>query len=211
MLSQANVEMMLEYLPLSQFKAIYVVDLCASLCKQARLRVQDKGWANVHVIEGDACTFAPPMQATAVTFSYSLSSALPHRHNVPTPLCPVQPWRACSSRHWQWRAACNTRCGFGSELRHDSTLTGWVVGFVRSDPAVPLGGGPGHHIPGPDPGAGGRHRLLRLRQVRPAAAPDVVGAPLLLAVRWPHHRSSCSHATPAGAQLLDVGVHTQLV
>jgi betaine lipid synthase len=77
LLSQANVEMMLEYLPLSHFKAIYVVDLCASLCKQARLRVQAKGWANVHVIEGDACTFAPPMQATAVTFSYSLSSAPP--------------------------------------------------------------------------------------------------------------------------------------
>ena len=86
MLSQANVEMMLEYLPLSQFKAIYVVDLCASLCKQARLRVQAKGWANVHVIEGDACTFAPPMQATAVTFSYSLSSAP-----------PPPPWSCCSA------------------------------------------------------------------------------------------------------------------
>lgn len=33
---QANVEMMLEFLPLSQFKAIYIVDLCASLCKQVR-------------------------------------------------------------------------------------------------------------------------------------------------------------------------------
>jgi len=73
--AQANVEMMLEYLPLAQFKAIYVVDLCASLCKQARLKVAAKGWTNVHVVEGDACTFAPPGQATAVTFSYSLSSA----------------------------------------------------------------------------------------------------------------------------------------
>ncbi len=30
----ANVEMMLDYLPLKQFKAIYVVDLCSSLCAQ---------------------------------------------------------------------------------------------------------------------------------------------------------------------------------
>ncbi len=71
---QANVEMMLEYLPLTQFKAIYVVDLCTSLCKQARLKVTAKGWTNVHVVEGDACTFTPPGQATCVTFSYSLSS-----------------------------------------------------------------------------------------------------------------------------------------
>lgn len=46
------------------------------LCKQARLRVQSKGWTNVHVVEGDACTFEPQQQATAVTFSYSLSSEL---------------------------------------------------------------------------------------------------------------------------------------
>ena len=31
---QANVEMMLDYLPLTAFKAIYVVDLCSSLCAQ---------------------------------------------------------------------------------------------------------------------------------------------------------------------------------
>ena len=74
-ISQANVEMMLDLLPLARFKAIYVVDLCASLCQQARLRVAAQGWTNVHVVEADACTFAPPCQATAVTFSYSLSSA----------------------------------------------------------------------------------------------------------------------------------------
>ena len=33
---QANVEMMLEYMPVEAFKAVYVVDLCASLCEQAR-------------------------------------------------------------------------------------------------------------------------------------------------------------------------------
>lgn len=28
--------MMLEYMPVEAFKAVYVVDLCASLCEQAR-------------------------------------------------------------------------------------------------------------------------------------------------------------------------------
>ena len=45
--TQANVEMMLEYLPLEAFKAIYVVDLCASLCEQARSRMP-AGFANAH-------------------------------------------------------------------------------------------------------------------------------------------------------------------
>ena len=35
-----------------------------------------KGWTNVHVVEGDACTFQPPQTASLVTFSYSLSSTL---------------------------------------------------------------------------------------------------------------------------------------
>ena len=67
--------MMSEYLPLHRFKAIYVVDLCSSLCDVARKKAIDKGWTNVHVIEDDACLFKPPTGlATLVTFSYSLSS-----------------------------------------------------------------------------------------------------------------------------------------
>ncbi len=70
--------MMAQYLPLSSFKTIYVVDLCASLCDQARKKVIDNKWNNVKVVEGDACTFAPTEgKATLVTFSYSLSSAPP--------------------------------------------------------------------------------------------------------------------------------------
>jgi betaine lipid synthase len=74
----ANVELMSHYIDLAQFKHIYIVDLCASLCAQARLKVAENGWTNVTVVEGDACEFAPPGGATAtlVTFSYSLSSAL---------------------------------------------------------------------------------------------------------------------------------------
>lgn len=67
--------MMSEYLPLKCFKAIYVVDLCHSLCEQAKLKVKSKGWHNVHVVEGDACEFrVPEGEATLITFSYSLSS-----------------------------------------------------------------------------------------------------------------------------------------
>ena len=67
--------MMSQYLPLDKFKAIYVVDLCTSLCDQARAKVVSKGWNNVFVVEGDACAFTPPEGvATLVTFSYSLSS-----------------------------------------------------------------------------------------------------------------------------------------
>ncbi len=66
---------MAEYMPLKRFKAVYVVDLCHSLCEQAEQKVKQKGWKNVHVVEGDACTFQPPEGiATLVTFSYSLSS-----------------------------------------------------------------------------------------------------------------------------------------
>jgi hypothetical protein len=76
---QENVSMMSEYLPLENFKQIYVVDLCKSLCEQAKKKVDAKGWNNVTVVEGDACTFAPPSgeKVTLVTFSYSLSSMRP--------------------------------------------------------------------------------------------------------------------------------------
>lgn len=65
---------MFEYLPREQFKAIYVVDLCGSLCKQALDKVAQNNWSNVHVVEADACSFKLKEPATLVTFSYSLSS-----------------------------------------------------------------------------------------------------------------------------------------
>eukprot|EP00955_Chlamydomonas_euryale_P020082 213604-Chlamydomonas_euryale.AAC.25 len=74
-IAQENVAMMAEYIGLEKFKAIYVVDLCHSLCEVAKKKAKAKGWKNVHVVEGDACTFQPPAgDATLVTFSYSLSS-----------------------------------------------------------------------------------------------------------------------------------------
>lgn len=70
--------MMSEYMPLENFKAIYVVDLCHSLCEVSKAKAKAKGWKNVNVVEADACLFSPPdgSTATLVTFSYSLSSEL---------------------------------------------------------------------------------------------------------------------------------------
>lgn len=71
--------MMSKYISLDKFKAIYVVDLCHSLCEVAKKKVIAKGWKNVHVVEADACLFTPPEgTATLVTFSYSLSSKSLH-------------------------------------------------------------------------------------------------------------------------------------
>ena len=70
--------MMSQYIDLSAFKAIYIVDLCHSLCEVAEAKAKAKGWKNVHVVEADACKFAPPEgMATLVTFSYSLTSGSP--------------------------------------------------------------------------------------------------------------------------------------
>jgi betaine lipid synthase len=75
---QENVLMMAEYTDLSRFKAIYVVDLCRSLCEVARKKLAGPHFKNVHVIEGDACSFSPEkihVPADLITYSYSLSSA----------------------------------------------------------------------------------------------------------------------------------------
>lgn len=68
--------MMDAFFSISDFKEIYVVDLCHSLCQQAEKKVQTNKWKNVHVVEMDACKFTLPenKKATLITFSYSLSS-----------------------------------------------------------------------------------------------------------------------------------------
>jgi hypothetical protein len=98
---QENVDLMSKYIPLTKFKAIHVVDLCHSLCEQAKVKAKAKGWKNVHVHEHDACTFTPPEgYATLVTFSYSLSSAPRARHALrhacaPSTCCVVPSCRLC--------------------------------------------------------------------------------------------------------------------
>ena len=69
--------MMAQYCDLSRFRAIYVVDLCKSLCDVARKKFEGPAFRNVHVVEADACTFAPKkthLPADVITYSYSLSS-----------------------------------------------------------------------------------------------------------------------------------------
>ncbi|KAJ1965175.1 hypothetical protein GGI12_000951 [Dipsacomyces acuminosporus] len=76
-----NIEQMNEYFPISNFKTVYLIDLCRPLCKVAEQRFQAKGWKNVRVLCQDASTFSLPElengkdrgQIDLVTMSYSLS------------------------------------------------------------------------------------------------------------------------------------------
>lgn len=73
-----NVDMMAEYVDLSKFEKIYVVDLCGPLCEVSKKKAQTRGWKNVEVVEADVCEFEPESKrATLVTFSYSLSMIPP--------------------------------------------------------------------------------------------------------------------------------------
>jgi len=79
-----NVQMMNDYFPIADFKAVYVVDLCHALCQQAEKKVKKNKWKNVHVVEMDACKFELPNdeKATLITFSYSLSMIPPFHEAV---------------------------------------------------------------------------------------------------------------------------------
>ncbi|KAK4686538.1 betaine lipid synthase, partial [Tremellales sp. Uapishka_1] len=78
-----NIEKMDEYLPISSFDAIYLVDLCEPLLDIARQRFERKGWKNIRVLCQDASRFVLPEwesgeidprgSITAITLSYSLS------------------------------------------------------------------------------------------------------------------------------------------
>lgn len=72
-----NIEMMDSYLPISQFKSVYLIDLSPSLCKIAHQRVHSRGWKNVHVQCMDVNEFSLPAEvsntADIITMSYSLS------------------------------------------------------------------------------------------------------------------------------------------
>lgn len=71
-----NIEQMNNFLPVSCFKKIYLVDLCSSLCETAKKRFQNLGWDNVIVLNEDASTFKIPEGescADIITMSYSLS------------------------------------------------------------------------------------------------------------------------------------------
>ena len=59
---------------LKSLKQMYLVDLCPSLLKVARERIESENLPNVTAVEADATEFRPPEgSADVVTFSYSLS------------------------------------------------------------------------------------------------------------------------------------------
>ncbi|WVQ79348.1 hypothetical protein IAT38_001445 [Cryptococcus sp. DSM 104549] len=82
-----NIEKMDEYLPLTYFDKIYLIDLCEPLLDVARARIKARGWKNVHVLCQDASKFVLPEwedgsvdprgSLTAITMSYSLSMIPP--------------------------------------------------------------------------------------------------------------------------------------
>lgn len=72
-----NIERMNAYIPLKEFHAIYLVDLCEPLLEIARQRLQK--FPNVHVVKGDATVLDLAVdQVDIVTMSYSLSMIPPY-------------------------------------------------------------------------------------------------------------------------------------
>jgi len=72
-----------EYLPLTYFDKVYLIDLCEPLLEVARARSQQKGWKNVVCLCQDASRFVlpewesgeldPKESLSVITMSYSLS------------------------------------------------------------------------------------------------------------------------------------------
>ncbi len=75
-----------EFLPLSSFDAIYLIDLCKPLLEVAEQRFKAKGFKNVHCLHQDASMFSLPEwegkvdkdglvkeSISVITMSYSLS------------------------------------------------------------------------------------------------------------------------------------------
>lgn len=72
-----------EYLPLTYFDKVYLVDLCEPLLEVARARCKQKGWKNVVCLCQDASRFVlpewesgeldPKESLSVITMSYSLS------------------------------------------------------------------------------------------------------------------------------------------
>ncbi|KAJ3078551.1 hypothetical protein HDU99_000524 [Rhizoclosmatium hyalinum] len=75
-----NVELMNQFMPISNFDKVYMVDITPSLCKVAEERFLRLGWTNVSVICMDASKFTIPeedgpedLEIALMTMSYSLS------------------------------------------------------------------------------------------------------------------------------------------
>ncbi|KAJ7072413.1 hypothetical protein C8F01DRAFT_245474 [Mycena amicta] len=77
----SNIELMDQFFPISDFDAVYLIDLCEPLLEVARKRFAAKGWPNVFVLCQDATEFNlpewtdmdPKGSVGFITLSYSLS------------------------------------------------------------------------------------------------------------------------------------------
>lgn len=68
----ANIECIEMFLP--RLRSVHIVDLSPSLLHIARQRIEARGWKNVHTLQADVTTFAPPVERVdVVTFSYSMT------------------------------------------------------------------------------------------------------------------------------------------
>ncbi|KAJ3925991.1 MAG: hypothetical protein NXY57DRAFT_1030425 [Lentinula lateritia] len=87
-----NIELMDQFLPISSFDAVYLIDLCEPLLQVARKRFAQRGWTNVHILCQDASDFVLPEWQNSssvdpkgsvgfVTLSYSLSM-IPNFYNL---------------------------------------------------------------------------------------------------------------------------------
>ncbi|KAF8313463.1 S-adenosyl-L-methionine-dependent methyltransferase [Clavulina sp. PMI_390] len=85
-----NVETMDKHFPISQFDAVYVVDLCKPLLEIAAKRFAARGWTNVYCLCQDATTFTLPEWSDGIrpkgslgfiSLSYSLSM-IPSYHTL---------------------------------------------------------------------------------------------------------------------------------
>lgn len=79
-----NIEAMNEFLPISSFDAVYLVDICESLLDVAKQRFASRGWDNVHVLHQDCAQLVLPEpewtegshlngSVSFISLSYSLS------------------------------------------------------------------------------------------------------------------------------------------
>lgn len=71
----------------TKLKSVIVVDLSRSLLEVARERLRTRAWNHVELAEADATTYAPPVPADVVTFSYSLTM--------------IPDWFAAIDRAWE--------------------------------------------------------------------------------------------------------------
>lgn len=74
-----NCAKMNEYIPISEFHTVYLVDITPSLCDVAQKRFDKLGWANVKVLCMDALQFeledkSDEIEIGLVTMSYSCLS-----------------------------------------------------------------------------------------------------------------------------------------